>query len=125
MNKVILRGNVGKDAEIHVFDNGGKVAKFTLATTERGFKTKDGKEVPETTDWHNIVVKASGLAGVCEKYVKKGTPVLVVGKVHYREYEGNDGQKKYTTEIIVDEIELLGAKKSETEAAKVDDDMPF
>ena len=70
MNKCILRGNVGQDPTITNFDNGGKVAQFTLATTERGYKTKDGREIPDVTDWHNIVVRQTGLAGVVEQYVK-------------------------------------------------------
>lgn len=86
MNKVILRGNVGQDPTITYFDNGGKVAQFTLATTERGHKTKDGREIPDVTDWHNIVVRQAGLAGVVEQYVKKGTPLLVCGKVRTREW---------------------------------------
>ena len=77
MNIVILKGNVGQDPKITTFDNGGKVAQFTLATTERGYKKQDGAEVPDKTDWHNIVVRRSGLAGICEQYVKKGTPLLL------------------------------------------------
>ena len=70
VNKVILMGNVGKDPDVKTFDNGGVVAQFPLATTKRGFKTKDGKEVPERTEWHNIVL-SNGLAKVAEQYVKK------------------------------------------------------
>ena len=110
MNKVFLKGNVGQDPRITNFDNGGKVAQFTLATTERGFKTRDGREIPDVTDWHNIVVKQTGLAGVCEQFVKKGTPLLIVGKIQTRQYQDNAGQTRYVTEIIVDEMELLGKK---------------
>ena len=77
MNKVFLKGNVGQDPRITTFQDGGKVAQFTLATTERGFTTRDGKQIPDVTDWHNIVVKRTGLAGVCEQFVKKGTPLLI------------------------------------------------
>lgn len=111
MNKVILRGNVGQDPQITNFDNGGKVAQFSLATTERGYKTQDGREIPDKTTWHNIVVKRSGLAGICEQYVKKGTPLLIVGKIETRDYQDNAGQTRYITEIIVEEMELLGGKK--------------
>ena len=107
MNKVFLKGNVGQDAKITAFENGGKVAQFTLATTERGYETKDGKQIPEKTTWHNIVVKRTGLAGVCEQYVKKGTPLLVMGKIETRDYQDNAGQTRYVTEIIVEEMELL------------------
>ena len=110
MNYCILKGNVGQDAKITNFDGGGKVAQFTLATTERGFKTRDGKDIPEQTFWHNIVVRKSGLAVVCEQYVKKGTPLLIVGKIQNREWTDQSGAKHYITEIVVDELELLGKK---------------
>ena len=122
MNKVFLKGNVGQDPTITDFPNGAKVAQFTLATTERGFTTRDGKEIPDVTDWHNIVVKQSGLAGVCQQYVKNGTPLLIVGKVRTRSYQDNAGQTRYITEIIVDAMELLGGKKPEQ--APANDDLP-
>lgn len=134
MNKVILRGNVGQDPKITTFDNGGKVAQFSLATTERGYKKEDGTEVPEITDWHNIVVKRTGLAGICEQYVKKGTPLLVVGKLRTRDYDDNAGQKRYVTEVIVEEMELLGTGGQKHEPAPAPepeqekdpkDDLPF
>lgn len=111
MNIAIIRGNVGQDPKITNFENGGKVAQFSMATTERGFTTKDGKEIPDKTQWHNILVKKSGLAGICEQYVKKGTPLLIVGKIETRDYQDNAGQTRYITEIIVEEMELLGGKK--------------
>ena len=92
MNKDILKGNVGQDPKITTFQDGGKVAQFTLATTERGYKTSDGREIPDETQWHNIVVRRTGLAGVCEQYVKKGTPLLIMGKIQTRTYEDNSGQ---------------------------------
>lgn len=136
MNKVFLKGNVGQDPRITTFKDGGKVAQFTLATTERGFKTKDGKDIPEQTEWHNIVVRRTGLAGVCEQYVKKGTPLLVEGKIQTRSYQDNAGQTRYVTEIIVEEMELLGQKREQAPAPMPDytpvgdyepmsDDMPF
>ncbi len=133
MNKVILRGNVGQGPQITNFENGGKVAQFSLATTERGYKTQDGREIPDVTDWHNIVVKRSGLAGICEQYVKKGSPLLIIGKVRTREYQDNAGQTRYITEIIVEELELLGGgQKHESAPAPEpepapgrDPDMPF
>ena len=113
MNKCILKGNVGQDPRITTFQDGGKVAQFTLATTERGFTTRDGKQIPDVTDWHNIVVNCTGLAGVCEQYVKKGTPLLIVGKIKTRQYQDKAGQTRYVTEIVVEEMELLGGKKPE------------
>lgn len=124
MNKCILKGNVGQDPRITDFQNGGKVAQFTLATTERGFTTKDGREIPEETTWHNIVVKNSGLAKVCQQYVKKGTPLLIEGKIKTRQYEDNSGQTRYVTEIVVDEMELLGSKKPEQAPAPEPDYRP-
>lgn len=124
MNKVFLKGNVGQDPRITTFKDGGKVAQFTLATTERGFKTKDGRDVPEQTEWHNIVVKRTGLAGVCEQYVKKGTPLLVEGKIRTRSYQDNAGQTRYVTEIIVEEMELLGGQKREQAPAPTPDYTP-
>ena len=128
MNKVFLRGNVGQDPRITKFQD-GMVAQFTLATTERARTLKDGREIPEQTEWHNIVVKQSGLAGICEQYVKKGTPLLIVGKIKTRKYEDNSGQTRFVTEIIVEEMELLGSQKRESAPAPSPDsydggDMP-
>lgn len=114
MNKVILKGNCGNNPQVTNFDNGGKVAQFSLATTER-YTDRNG-EKHEKTDWHNIVVKRSGLAGVCEQYVKKGTPLLIVGKVQTRDYTDSYGNKRYVTEINVEEMELLGGKRDNSAA---------
>lgn len=116
MNKIFLRGNVGQDPKIHDFANGGKVAQFTLATTERGFTTRDGQQIPDVTDWHNIVVKQSGLAKVVQQYVKKGTSLLIVGKSRTRSYQDNAGQTIYVTEVIVDEMELLDKKPDQSQS---------
>lgn len=132
MNIVILKGNCGQDPRITTFEDGGKVAQFSLATTERGFKTADGRDIPEQTDWHNIVVKKKGLAGVCEQYVKKGTPLLIQGRIKYRKFTGNDGVEKSICEVVVDEMELLGQKREgapapepEPKRAKSSDDLPW
>ena len=109
MQKVILIGNLGKDPEVKSFENGGKIVNFTVGVTERGYKTKDGKEIPDHTEWFNCSVRQSGLAGVVEQYVKKGNKVYVEGKLRTREYE-KDGQKKYLTELLVDNMELLTPK---------------
>ena len=108
MQKVILIGNLGKDPEVKEFENGGKVANFTVGVTERGYKTKDGKEIPDHTEWFNCVAR-QGLATVVGQYVKKGNKVFVDGKLRTREYE-KDGQKKYLTELMVDSLELLTPK---------------
>lgn len=112
VNKCIVLGRVGKDPEIKQFDGGSK-ASFSVATTERGFKTKDGKEYPEKTEWHNIVCW-KGLATIVEKYVKKGDLIYIEGKITTRSWE-SDGKKHYMTEIVADNIELLGNKSEKTE----------
>lgn len=104
INKVILLGNIGKEPEIKSFDNGGKIASFTLATTKKGYTTKNGTTVPDKTEWHNVKC-FSGLADVCEKYLHKGSKVYVEGEIIYREYE-KDGVKRIITEILVDNMEM-------------------
>lgn len=112
MNQAILKGNVGQDPRITQFES-GKVAQFSLATTERGYTTRDGRQIPEHTDWHNIVVNRDALVeGAIEKYVKKGTPILVTGKLRTREYTDDNGFKRYITEIVVDSLELCGGKEN-------------
>lgn len=115
INKATLIGNVGKDPEIKTFQNGGKVAQFSLATTE-SWKDKASGEKKTETEWHNIVVKNEGLVGIVEKYIKKGSKLYIEGKLETREYE-KDGVKKYVTEIVLypynGEIVLLDAKGEE------------
>lgn len=106
VNKVFLLGNVGKDPEVRAVQ-GVKVATFTLATTDRAYTKGDGTQVPERTEWHNIVAWR-GVADVCERYVRKGTKVHIIGKLATRQWEGRDGVKRYQTEVVVDELELLG-----------------
>ncbi len=130
INKVILLGRVGKDPEIKQFDGGNK-ASFSLATTERGFTTKDGTVIPEKTEWHNIVCW-KGLATIAERFVKKGDLIYIEGKITNRSWE-SDGKKHYMTEIVADNIELLGGKSeaketqyNEPEMAVEDDgSLPF
>jgi single-strand DNA-binding protein len=109
VNKIILLGNVGKDPEVRYFDNGGAVANFTLATTERGYTAANGTQVPDRTEWHNIVLWR-GLAEIAEKYVKKGSKIYLEGKVRTRSYDDSTGNKRYITEIWGDNMELLDRK---------------
>ncbi len=109
VNKVILIGNVGKDPEIRYFENDRAVANFPIATTERGFTTASGQQVPERTEWHNIVVWG-GLSKVVENYVKKGTQLYIEGKLRTRSWDDKDGNKRYTTEVYADSLQLLGRK---------------
>jgi len=124
LNKVILIGNVGKDPDIRYFESGKAVANFTLATSERGYKLANGTEVPERTEWHNIVASRER-AQFVEKYVKKGTLLYVEGKLRTRDYE-KEGVKRYVTEISADRIDFYyissgtrksGENDSETTAA--------
>ena len=109
VNKIILLGNVGKDPEVRYFDNGGAVANFTLATTERGYTAANGTQVPDRTEWHNIVLWR-GLAEIAEKYVKKGSKIYLEGKIRTRSYDDASGNKRYVTEIWGDNMELLDRK---------------
>jgi single-strand DNA-binding protein len=116
INKVILLGNVGRDPEIRYFDNDQAVANFSIATTERAFKTRDGQEIPERTEWHNIVAWR-GLAKLAENYIKKGNQLYVEGKLRTRTYDDANGVKKYATEIVADVIQLLGRKSDSDNSA--------
>ena len=110
VNKVILIGNVGKDPEVRYFDNGAAVANFSLATTERGYTAANGTQVPDRTDWHNIVLWR-GLAEIAEKYVKKGSKLFIEGKIKTRSYDDASGNKRYITEIWGDNMEMLDRKQ--------------
>jgi single-strand DNA-binding protein len=122
VNKVILIGNVGKDPEVRYLDKNVAVASFTLATTERGFTMQNGTQVPDRTEWHNIVAWR-GLAEVAEKYVKKGTQLYIEGKIQTRSWE-KDGIKRYTTEILADNMQLLGRKPENAESASAQASSP-
>ena len=108
VNKVILVGNIGKDPEVRYLDGGVAVANFPLATSET-YKDKTGHRV-EQTEWHNIVLWR-GLAEITEKYLKKGSQVYVEGKIRTRTWNDKDGIKRYTTEIVADNMTMLGGGK--------------
>jgi len=107
INKVILLGNVGKDPEIKYFDNESSVANFSLATSET-YTNKNGEKVTNT-EWHNVQAWR-GLAKIVEKYVKKGDLIYIEGRIKTRSYDDKDGNKKYITEILADEIKMLGSR---------------
>lgn len=109
LNKVMLIGHVGKDPDVRYLDNGVAVASFPLATTERGYKLQNGTEVPERTDWHNIVLWR-GLAEIAEKYVHKGDKLFIEGKIKTRSYDDQNGIKRYITEIFADTMEMLSSR---------------
>ena len=109
VNKVILIGNVGKDPEVRYLDSGVAVATFPLATSDRAYTLANGTQVPERTEWHNIVLWR-GLAETAEKYVHKGDKLYLEGKIRTRSYDDQAGVKRYVTEIFVDSMEMLSPK---------------
>jgi single-strand DNA-binding protein len=110
LNKAMLIGNVGKDPEVRHLESGAAVASFPLATSER-YKDKNG-EYQEQTEWHNIVCWR-GLAETVEKYIFKGSQVYIEGKIRTRNWQDQSGQKRYTTEIIADSIQMLGKRQDQ------------
>ncbi|AVM53845.1 single-strand binding protein [Bacteroides zoogleoformans] len=111
VNKVILIGNVGKAPEVRYLDSGIAVATLPLATSDRAYTLANGTQVPERTEWHNLVFWR-GLAETVEKYVHKGDKLYVEGKIRTRSYDDQAGVKRYVTEIFVDNMEMLTAKAS-------------
>lgn len=106
-NKVQLIGRLGQDPEINTFPDGNKIAKFSMATDD-SYKDKNGQKV-ERSYWHNIIVRG-GLVNVVENYVEKGQQIAVEGKLTNRSWEDKDGIKRYMTEVVCNEILLLGKK---------------
>ena len=111
VNKVILLGNVGRDPEVRYLDTGVAVATFPLATSDRAYTLANGTQVPERTEWHNLVLWR-GLAETAEKYVHKGDKLYVEGKIRTRSYDDQIGAKRYVTEIFVDNMEMLSARSA-------------
>ncbi len=111
VNKVILIGNLGKNPEVRYLDNGVAVANFSLATTE-SYKNKEGERVSQT-EWHNIVLWR-GLAEIAEKFLKKGSAVYIEGKIRSRKWEDKEGNTRYTTEILADNMTMLGKREDNT-----------
>ena len=97
VNKVILIGNVGKDPDVRYLDTGIAVATFSLATTDRAYTLQNGTQVPERTEWHNIVLWR-GLAQTAEKYVRKGDKLYIEGKIRSRSYDDQNGIKRNTSQ---------------------------
>lgn len=118
VNKVILIGNVGKDPDVKYFDNGSAVANFTLATTERGYTAANGTQIPDKTEWHNIVCWR-GLAKVVEQFVRKGSQVYIEGRIRSRTYDDANGVKRFVIEIYADNLELLGRRRDGSEGGEI------
>ena len=108
VNKVVLVGNLGKDPEMRYMPNGNAVANLTLATTE-SWKDKQTGERKEKTEWHRLTVFRR-LGEMCGEYLKKGAKIYVEGKLQTRKWQAQDGQDRYTTEIVVDEIQMMDSR---------------
>ena len=140
VNKAILVGHLGDEVKMHFFEGGNSIGRFPLATNETYTNRQTGERITNT-DWHNIVVR-NKLAELCEKYLTKGDKVYVEGRIKNRQYEV-EGQKRYTTEIHVQEMTFLSTKRDpnetqnfqtpqpqqnsspETTVTETDDDLPF
>ena len=109
INKVILIGHLGDEVKMHYFEGGNAIGRFPIATNETYTNKQTGEKVT-TTEWHNIVVR-NKLAEICEKYLSKGDKVYVEGRIKTRQWEGEDGSKRYTTEIHVVDMTFLTTKK--------------
>ena len=113
MNKIMLIGNVGKDPEVKYVEQGVAVARLSLATTERGYALPNGTQVPDRTDWHNVILWRR-LAEVVEKYVHKGDKLYIEGRVRYTTYDDKRGVRHNMTEIWADNMEMLSPKTQST-----------
>lgn len=111
LNKVMLIGNVGQEPVVRYLDSGVCVATFSLATTERGYALQNGTQVPERTEWHNIVVWRKQ-AEFVEKYVHKGDKLYVEGKIQSRSYDDKQGVRRYVVEIMTETVDLLTSRQT-------------
>lgn len=108
INKVILVGNLGKDPEVRYLEGGTAVANFPIATSET-YKDRTSGEKKTNTEWHNIVLWR-GLAEIAEKYLKKGSQIYLEGKLRTRQWQDKEGNNRYTTEVVGDNLQMLGRK---------------
>ena len=114
----MLIGYVGKEPDVHYYDADQAVAQVVLATTEKGYTLANGTQVPDHTDWHNLVFYRA-LAKIVERYVHKGDKLYVEGKIRYRSYDDKQGKRRYITEIYVDNMEMLTPKSMSSSASHV------
>jgi len=112
VNKVILVGNLGKDPEVRHLESGVMVANFPVATTET-YRDRNTGERRQVTEWHNIVLWR-GLAEISEKYLKKGNQVYIEGKLRTRSWQDQEGNTRYTTEVVADNMTMLGGRPAES-----------
>ena len=125
VNKVILIGNLGKDPEIRHLENGATVANFSIATSENYKDRKTGEKVSQT-EWHNIVAWR-GLAEIAEKFIKKGDKIYIEGKLKTRTWQDKEGNNRYSTEVITDNLTMLGSTgepKASSEPIKSEESEP-
>jgi len=109
VNKVMLIGHLGDEVKMHYFEGGGSIGRFPIATNESYTNKQTGERVTNT-DWHNIVVRNKA-AEICEKYLSKGDKIYVEGRLKNRQWQGEDGNTRYTTEVHVQEFTFLSTKK--------------
>ena len=116
MNKVILVGRLGKDPEVRHTNNGGKIASFSLATSE-SWNDRASGERKEKTEWHRVVIFSTGLCDIAEKYLRKGSQVYLEGQLQTRKWTGDDGNDRYTTEVVLgqfrSELRMLDSRNNE------------
>lgn len=148
VNKVILVGNLGKDPEVRMTQEGGKIVTFSLATSEQ-WKDRETQERKDRTEWHRVVIFNEKLAEVAEKYLRKGGKIYIEGQLQTRKWTDQSGQERYTTEIVIPrfkgEMTMLdsarsqgmsgenesfdlpshGAREAFPAAAVIDDELPF
>lgn len=137
LNKAQVIGHLGQDPKITNSQH-GTIASFSVATTEKGYTTRDGTQVPERTEWHNVVCFGR-IADVVKAYLRKGSKVFIEGKMRTRQYESKDGIKRSIMEINADMLEMLDSKPTNQQVSqtpqqpqsqysgqkKADDDLPF
>jgi len=116
VNKVIIVGNLGRDPESRSFQNGGKVVNLRIATSET-WKDRSSGERKERTEWHSVAIFNEGLANTAEKYLRKGSKVYIEGQLQTRKWQDNNGQDRYTTEIVLQgfngQLVMLDGRQSE------------
>lgn len=122
LNKVTLIGNVGADPEIRTLESGVKVARVNIATTER-ILNRQTQEVKEHTEWHRVTLWR-GLADVADKFVKKGSQLYIEGRIRSNEWTDDQGNKRYSVEIVADEMKLLGRKSDNIASSSTEQPMP-
>jgi single-strand DNA-binding protein len=122
INKVILIGNLGADPEVRYTANGGAVANLRLATSE-SWKDKQTGEQQERTEWHRVVLYGR-LGEIAGEYLKKGSKVYIEGRLQTRKWQGQDGQERYTTEIVANEMQMLDGRSGASPSYEREDDIP-